>query len=118
MNLLTEIFPATLEITGTDSFFTDATSTNGMKISNAAIHSTASSMTAWRLPGGRRRGSGEIESQRSTDIVVRVNTLAATATPEDYKNKTSQCTLPKLLLFIIDASITIYRWLLIDFYKQ
>lgn len=75
-----------MDIIGIDSFRTDATKNSGMKINRATIHSSVSNSKACRLPGGRSRGSGDIDSQRSTDIAVRVNTLAATATPEYNKD--------------------------------
>lgn len=55
----------------------------GMKMRSAAIHSRVRRNSACLRPGGRSRGSGAMESQRSTDMAVRVNTLAATATPVD-----------------------------------
>lgn len=83
----TEIFLIPLVITGMVSFRTDATSNSGMNISNAAHQRMTRSSRACFRPGGLRRGSVEIESQRSTDIAVKVNTLAATATPGEENNR-------------------------------
>lgn len=67
---------------GTGSLLTVATISSGMNINKAAHHRRNRRSKACFLPGGRSLGSGEMESHRSTDIAVIVNTLAATATPE------------------------------------
>lgn len=81
-----DIFFSALAKTGTDSRLTVATISNGMNISKAAHHSSNSRSKACFRPGGRSLGSGDMESHRSTDMAVIVNTLAATVTPETKKH--------------------------------
>uniref|UniRef100_A0A2H1WAE8 SFRICE_016558 n=1 Tax=Spodoptera frugiperda TaxID=7108 RepID=A0A2H1WAE8_SPOFR len=86
LNIITKLTDPfrVLDNEGTYSLSTVATARSGAKMARATSQSPASRLQAPRLDGiqGCRRDC-VMARYRSTDIAVMVNTLEATATPED-----------------------------------